>query len=271
MGGKNAGRDAANAANKKVDEAIAELQAQFGETQGTFQPFVDVASQGLAGITQGASLGGLGDRLSEIFGSGALDPLIAERTRATQGQLAAGGLTRSGTAVQEIAGIPQELGLAIEQLLTGRQQDLTNLGFTATQNVGQLGAAKSAGVATGLTQQGQNTSSGILAFAKAKAAGIGSAFNLASSFAFSDPRLKTNVVQVSTLGDLGVYQWDWIEGAKGTSIESQPTLGFMADEVEKKYPAFSGELLTWKGIFYGPLLEHLKDKFHIQETEPAFA
>ena len=267
MGGKNSGARAASAANKKVEEAIAELQSQFSQTQGTFQPFVDVASQGLAGNVQAASVGGLGERLGEIFGSGALDPLIAERTRAAQGQLAAGGLTRSGTAVQEIAGIPQELGFAIEQLLAGRQEGLTNLGFTATQNVGQLGAAKAGGVAANLTQQGQNTSSGILADAQARAAGIGQAVNLASTFAFSDPRLKTNVEKIAAIGDLDVFQWDWIEGTKGTSIATQPTIGFMADEVERKYPDFVGELLTWKGIFYGPLLDHLKEKFHIEETE----
>ena len=271
FGGGDAGASAAGAANSRIDLGIDELRKQFGQAQESFQPFIDAGLQGLQGQVQGSTVGGLGDILGQIFSGGALQPLINERTRAAQGQLAAGGLTRSGTGLETIAAIPQDIGLAIEQMLSGRQGSLAQGGFTGVQNVAQLGANQAQGIAGSFGQQGENISSGILADAQAKAAGIGNLVNLASTFAFSDPRLKTNVEKISDIGDLGVYQWDWIEGAKGTSIEGQPTIGFIADEVEQTYPEFVGELASWKGIFYGPLLDHLKDIFHITETKPQAA
>jgi len=272
--GRKAAGAAAGAANTAINRGISEIRNQFSNTSESFQPFLDAGLGGLQQQQQASTLGGLGDRLADIFGSGALDPLIAERTRAAQGQLAAGGLTRSGTAVQEIAGIPQELGFAIEQLLAGRQGDLANTGFTATQNLAQIGSANAANIGNLEANKGANTSSGILAGAQASASGLGQLGNIfsslltsgrggASSFAFSDPRLKTNVVRVASLGELGVYQWDWIPEAKGTSIANQPTLGFMADEVEEKYPEYLGEFMTWKGIHYGPLLDHIEDELLI--------
>lgn len=259
----SAGGRAASAANAGIDKGIRELQSQFDQSAGTFQPFIDAGLGGLQGQVQGSTIGGFGERLAEIFSGGALDPLVAERTRAAQGQLAAGGLTRSGTGLETIAGIPQELGLMLEQLLSGRQGQLAQGGFTGVQNVAQLGAQKAQGISGGFTQQGQNTSSGILADAQAKAANTATAIKLASTaaMAFSDPRLKENVEQIAEIGNLGVYQWDWIEGAKGTSIENQPTIGFMADEVEEKYPEFVGEIASWKAIYYTPLLNELRDKY----------
>ena len=42
---------------------------------------------------------------------------------------------------------------------------------------------------------------------------------------------------------LKLYQWDYIEGVKdftiqGRKIGDMPEIGFMADEVKKKYPAY---------------------------------
>lgn len=262
-GGSSAGSRAAAAANAGIDKGISELQAQFSQSQEAFQPFIDAGANAFAGVQQGSTAGGLGERLAEIFGGGALNPLIDERTRAAQGQLTAGGLTRSGTALEQISAIPQDIGLAIENLLFGRQSGISDQGFAGVQNVAALGADKARGVSGGFTQQGQNTSSGILADAQARAAQSAQVVKLATTaaMAFSDPRLKVNVEQISSIGDLGVYQWDWIHGAKGTSIASQPTVGFMADEVEEKYPEFVGEIATWKAIYYGPLLDVLRDKF----------
>ncbi|PCJ24091.1 MAG: hypothetical protein COA96_10120 [SAR86 cluster bacterium] len=271
FGGSNAGASAAGAANRGIGQGIDELRNQFNATRQSFQPFIDVGQQALGGVQQASTVGGLGERLGAIFGGGALDPLIDERTRAAQGQLASTGLSRSGTALETIAGIPQELGLMIEQLLAGREQQLSGQGFQAVRDVGQFGANTAQGIAGSRTQQGQNISSGILADAQSDAAGFGNLINLASTaaFSFSDPRLKTNIVQVSSIGDVGVYQWDWIEAAKGTSIVDQPTVGFMADEVQEKYPEFVGELAGWMGIFYGPLLDKLEETFHINTREYA--
>jgi hypothetical protein len=262
---KSAGRRAGEAANLKIDEGLDFIKEQFGETKESFQPFIDAGLQGLEGVQQGSTIGGFGDRLDEIFNSGALDGLIDQRTRGAQSQLAAGGLTRSGTGVQEIAGIPQELAFALEQQLTGRQSGLANQGFGAISNIGNLGAGQAGAIGGLLGQQGQNTSSGIITDAQSSAAFGGQILGLGSKLAFSDPRLKKNVERIADLGNLGVYQWDWIDGAKGTSIEGQPTIGFMADEVGEKYPEYVGEVATWKAINYGPLVELLREKYKVEE------
>ncbi len=257
------GAEAAAAANTKIDLGIDELRNQFAQSQQAFQPFIDVGLQGLQGQAQGSTVQGLGDILGQIFNGGALQPLIDERTRAAQGQLAAGGLTRSGTALETISAIPQDIGLAIEQMLAGRQGQLAQGGFTGVQNVAQLGAGTAQGIAGSRTQQGENLSSGILADAQAKAAGISNAIKIASTaaMAFSDPRLKTNVMKVSEIGNLDVFEWDWIPETKGTAVESQPTLGFMATQIEEKYPEFVGVIDGFKAVMYGPLLDKLQEKY----------
>jgi len=128
--------------------------------------------------------------------------------------------------------------LQLEQLLQSRQGGLADLGFNAAQVLGNFGSNSASQINSNLAQQGQNTSSGILGKAQAQAGFANSALGLAGSalLAFSDPRLKVNVMKVSEIKDLGVYQWDWHPMLDGLSVANTPTLGFMADEVAEKYP-----------------------------------
>ncbi len=122
MGGKkNAGSRAASAANEANQLGIDELRRQFDlsreDLQGVqeqFQPFVEAGTGALGDLQQGATAGGLEERLAQIFSGESFGALRDERTRAIQGQLGAGGLTRSGTAIESAANIPTELGFAIE-------------------------------------------------------------------------------------------------------------------------------------------------------------
>ena len=95
-----------------------------------------------------------GSRLDSVIGGGAFNGLVGERSRAMQGQLSAGGLTRSGTAMQSMAEIPEELALELEQIGFGRESGITQM------------------IAQMLGQQGQNTATGILGSAEAEAGGI---------------------------------------------------------------------------------------------------
>jgi hypothetical protein len=238
MGGgkKSAGRRGANEANKMAQLGIDKLD-----------PFAQAGAGQLDGLTEGATIGGLDARLAEIFNSDTFSALIGDRTRGVQGQLAAGGLTRSGAGMESIANVGSELGLQLEQLLTGRSQGLAGQGLQAA-----------GGVADMLTQQGQNTASGIVTDAQSKAAGLGGVAKLASGIFFSDERLKTNIVHIGDIGKLPLYEWDWIPQAEGTIIVDCPRVGFMAGEVQEIYPHLVGEAAGWKFVDYTAVLGELQ-------------
>jgi hypothetical protein len=270
MGGsskKDAPVDAARLANEQAQRGLAEIRRRFKDTKEVVDPFLQAGLGGLRSVQDSATLGGLGSMLGDIFNSGELDPLVEERTRAAQGQLAAGGLTRSGTALETIAGIPQELGLQIEQLLQGRQSGLADLGFNSAQLIGNFGSNAASQISSNLAQQGQNTASGGLGKAQAQAGFTNSLLGLAGTgmLAFSDPRLKVNVMKVSEIRDLGVYQWDWHPMLEGLSVANTPTLGFMADEVAEKYPGYSKEVCGFKCVAYGPLIDMLEHKIEAEQ------
>lgn len=236
---KNAGSRAATAQNQFLEQALAGIQ-----------PFQQAGAAQLPALTAGATQQGLESSLQSILGGDAFGSLVGERQSALQGQLAAGGLTRSGTALQKAAAIPTDLAFQIENMLSGRQQGL------AQQGLGAAGA--SAGI---FGQQGENVSAGILSDAQAQAAGLSQLGNIGSSLFFSDPRLKINTEKVSDIGDLSVYQWDWIPEAEGTVIWNNNTVGFMADEVKEKYPDRVEEVNGWMMIDYHGLCNDLRGKY----------
>lgn len=241
------GAPAASAANRFSRQAIEELRAQFA-------PFGEAGAAALPSVVQASTAGGLAERLKEILETDIFGSLVEEQARSVEGQLSAGGLTRSGTALAEASSIPTDIALKIEALLAGRSQDLA---FGAQG----AGAQTSANVASLLGQQGQNISSGILTDAQARAAGGQNLVNVATTAAgifFSDPALKENIEIVSTIGDLDLCQWDWIPETKGTMIEKYGTLGFMADEVKEKYPQHVSDFCGFMVIDYPSLLDELE-------------
>ena len=258
---KNAPVRAAEIANQGAQQGIDELRRQFDVTQANIQPFVDAGAGALPLVQEGTTAEGLDARLGRIFDTDIFGSLVDERERAARGQLAAGGLTRSGTALEEIANIPTQLGLALEDLLTGRATGLAGSGQNAAAGLGALGAQNSGSIANLFEQQGQNTASGILGKAQAQSAGLGQVLKLASGIFFSDPRLKENVESIGAIGNLTLVQWDWKDFCKDTIIEDCYTIGFMADEVEAKYPHHVGEFGGWKALNYPALLDELETKY----------
>lgn len=246
------GGQAAGQANVLSQQAIEEIRQQQ-------LPFAEAGALALPEVLQGITPEGLSARLEEILGGDVFETLRGERTRAVEGQLAAGGLTRSGTAIEAAAQIPTDIALGLESLLTGRATDLA---FGAQG----AGAAASANIANLLTQQGQNIASGIITDAQARAAGGQNLVNLATTaagifFGASDPALKENIEQISHIGDLPLYEWDWIPETKGTIIEKMPTIGFMAPEVKEKYPHHVGEFGGFMVLNYPALLDELEAEY----------
>lgn len=165
-----------------------------GGLEGRINQFGELEGRALQGVEQGANIQGFDQRLGDIFGSQNFQNLRDERTRALQGQLAAGGLTRSGTALREIANVPTQLGFDIENQQFGRQQGLAQLAggqFNTGLNQ-QINLQTNlenfrrglAGQLSGIQQQtGQNEASGILTGRQAQAAGIGNLASLAGGIA----------------------------------------------------------------------------------------
>lgn len=291
-GGAEAGaieaRGAADAAiiqQQFNQQAIDELARQFGITQEQIQPFISAGTGALPGVIEGTTVSGLDERLRRIFNTDIFGELVGERERGVRGQLAAGGLTRSGTAIQEAANIPTDIGLAIENLLAGRSANLAGTGLNAALGVGSLGAGTSGGISNLLAASGQAGGAGVFRGAEAKAGGIlidaqaraagqQNLLNLAGAFGgaaveaggvaplitgfFSDVRLKENIEQIGVIGDLSLYQWDWCDFTKDTIINLCPTLGFLSKEVKENYPEFVFEFGSFEGIDYVGLLNELK-------------
>lgn len=237
---KNAGSDAAAAANQYTQLGIDELR-----------PFLEAGKGQLDALEQGATAGGLDARLAEILNTDTFGALQGERTRAVQGQLSAGGLTRSGAGLEAIANVPTELALQLENMLTGRSSTLTNQGLDAGRSVANL-----------FGTQGENVSSGIITDAETRASGFSSALSLGSSIFFSDERLKENVVQISDIDGLAVVEWDWVEQANGTIVGDSPNVGFLAQDVRDKFPEFVGEYGGFLFVDYGNLMAKLQSNLN---------
>lgn len=249
MGGgkKNAGQRAATAANQQTQLGIDQLD-----------PFATAGREQLGGLAEGATIGGLDERLADIFNSGTFGSLVGDRTRGVQGQLAAGGLTRSGAGLESIANVGSELGLQLEQLLTGRSQGLASQG---------LGAAS--GIANLFGQKGQDQSSGILADQQARASFGGNIAQLGAGIFFSDERLKENIVEIGRIGDLGLYEWDWKDFTAGTVIADCPNLGFIAQEVQELHPDYVAEESGWLFVDYMGLKDKLQSDLDAKIKEDA--
>lgn len=179
--GSSSGEDAARKFKEEAEKAIKDINSQFQDTKGNLQPSIDLGLGQLPALQQGTTAQGLDERLATIFGSDNFQNLRDERTRALQGQLGAGGLTRSGTALQEIADVPTQLGFALEELLTGRSRGLASSGQNAAVNLGQFGANAQNSIAGLRTGIGLNNSSGFLADRQSEAAGRQNLLDLGGS------------------------------------------------------------------------------------------
>ncbi len=274
--GDDSGARAAQEANRFSQQGIDELRRQFELTQANVDPFIQAGLGQLGALEEGTTAEGFGARLARIFSGGALDPLIEERTRAAQGQLAAGGLTRSGTALQEISAIPQDIGLAIESLLTGRSANLAGRGQSAALGLGQIGGASAANIASLFAGQGANIIGGaqqdaqsrsgsfgdVLGFLGSAAGGIGAAGGFGKFF--SDRNLKENVEPIGKIGPLTLYQWDWIPETKDMIINIFPTMGFVADEVKQHFPKFVKEICGFDCVDYRGVLDQIESELVLE-------
>ena len=283
---KNPGRDAANEIQAGNTSAIGGLNASLGTTEEQLSPFLDVGAPALDQLVQSSTPQGLDQRFSDIFNSDVAGGLIDRRRQIVQNQLSAGGLNRSGTALDEISRIPVDIGMQIESLLAGRSAGLAGIGQSAALNLGQF-RQNNAGLVSNLTAGiGNANSQGRLLDSQVKKERVQNVVNaasfgisqtggggqgggggggsnlaglagLAGQF-FSDHRLKRNVKKVGDFKDLSVFAWDWIESAKGTIIEKCANIGFMSTQVRELYPEYISTYCGYDVIDYHSLLNKLE-------------
>lgn len=243
------------------------------------------ASQGLAGfqqdVVQGSRFegpGGLDARVNQIlesesFANLGIDQVEADALRKVQSQAGAAGLRRSGGALRDISNVSSEfalkraaVGLGIENQQFGRQSgnfnqaiNQRNLLENRRTNLGvRLGAldqdtaqARQTSILDedarerAETQQIQDTLIKVLPQLIPAAA------------AASDPRLKTNKKVIGKFHKLKVYTWNWIKELKGTGIENNPTIGFMANEVLDIFPEFVHKINGFYAVDYPGVINKL--------------
>lgn len=169
--GNDEGRDAAEQIAIANQRAQTQIEEKFKETQAAFEPFITAGTEGLERFQQGATPQGLDEQLGQIFGGDLFQQLAGERRREVQGQLGAAGLTRSGTALQEVGRIPSDIGLQLSELLSGKNQFLSGQGFGATTGLENARLGVGSNISNLITNTGQARSSGILTDAQSQAAG----------------------------------------------------------------------------------------------------
>jgi len=133
----------------------ADIGRQRGLTEAGFAPFIEAGTGALQDVQRGTTVAGLDQRIAEILGTETFQGLRQQRTEDVRGQLAAGGLSRSGLGLEEIANISPDLAFQIENQLFGRARDLSRTGFTGVERRGAQGAQLTlgqAGLETGLTE-----------------------------------------------------------------------------------------------------------------------
>ena len=278
----SSGRRQAIKGARDVQQALGEQETILRKEvlpafQGALQPFIDqtVDTQALRDIS---SPGAFRSRLDSI--RGLIDPVIQERLRAVQGQVAASGLRRSGGGLRAIADVPAEVLLGLESELfdrefggetAGTRLDLADLGRRGNlANIFASGTSKILGrIGRGRVESGEALRTGRLQGAQARAAAQGNILSFlgdiggglfpaaaqAGSFGalFSDERLKTNVERLGDVDGLPLYSWDWIEDAPEL-VKACPRVGFMAREVLEQHPEAVDEFCGYLVVNYGELL-----------------
>lgn len=169
IGGSSA-KKAAQAQAAQQAAALAENRRQFNITQENLAPFLGAGQGAIPGLIQGSTIGGLDERLGQVFEGQGFQNLLQDRTRAAQSGLAAGGLTRSGAGVRGIADVSTGLGLELEGLLTGRLGNLAGIGQNAAVAQGGFGQNFAQSQGQFLSSLGQTQAQGILGQGQADAA-----------------------------------------------------------------------------------------------------
>ena len=255
------GQDAADLIAQGNKKAIGELRRSFGDSETALTPFIEGGHEAFQNVQNASTPQGLDRLLRSIMSTKEFGGLVDESQRRSEDALTSAGLFRSGAAADEAARIPRELALAIENMLTGRNQQTATEGKNTSINLENFRSNLGSNIANIHKETGQARSSGFLTDVQADAQRDEDSQNnrlLVASMFFSDPSLKSNIEEIGSIGGLSIYQWDWDEDLKDTCIAQCDNMGFMADEVKVKYPEHVENVCGFDVINYPALLDELE-------------
>lgn len=251
-----ANQDPSQIAGQQLD--ILRQQAQPGEQRAVNSTLDRLFSQGRLGTTGGANIVGrlaesqnqadLGRQITAFDFARGIQGDATNRAGALGGlseQLAQGGFGRTlgafdfaGKRAQDRFGVAQQL---FDNQNTSRQlnlnQALQSLGgvqgldgqslqnFQAALNAAIARSNASVGAASNLTNLAGQGNPLLDA-----AVGLGSA-----ALGASDVRLKTNLQKLAD-GEFPIYMWDWTDEAHELGVGDHPTVGVLAQDVQKIRP-----------------------------------
>lgn len=162
--GKNASKKADNAQLALQQQALAQQQGQFQQTQANFQPYLSSGGAALQSIMGLLGLNGNDPQqaaIAQLKGSPGFTSQYDTGVDTVLQNAAATGGVRGGNAQNSLAQFGSGL---LAQVI---QQQLSNLGGLSAQGVGaansigNFGQANSSAVTNNLFQQGQTKASGI--------------------------------------------------------------------------------------------------------------
>jgi hypothetical protein len=192
------------------------------------------------------------------MGGAGFQPIVQQRENRIRDILASQGLTRSGAGLQELAAVPLDTALDIEQMLTSRGQSLAGQGQTSGQGLAQLGQAGSTNIQQLLAQQGQAAAGGALGAAQAQAQGSQNVASLVGTVAslFSDKRMKKKIERIGTINGVTIYNFEPNE--LGEKMGMTMTKGVIADELQKTHPHLVKEADGYLKVDYEGTLKVLE-------------
>jgi hypothetical protein len=169
-------------------------------------------------------------------GKEAAEESIARRAAAT------GGL-RSGATIGDLTGLSAQLEQRAFSEYTGGLGGLAQLQTRPEE------------ISRGMSSIAETMASGQIAGAQAQQQGAGNLASLGMTalMAFSDRRLKKDIEKVGEAKGLPWYKWVWNKEAENLGLNGEG-YGFMADEVESKYPEHVEKSDGYTVVDYGSLL-----------------
>lgn len=239
-----------------VKPELFEQHRQFEVMRRNLQPYVDMGPGSLAQLRGADTAGGLDARLGEIFGTDAFRRLSDERTRAVKHQLNQAGMLRSDAALRELANVPLEIGLGLEEQLFNRSAGLAGNAQNAAAGLGAAGV-----------QYGQAMGEQMRADRVMREQKQAEKVNQMATFAalmFSDKRLKANVRAIGRLGPLNWYRWDWVPGAPNSG-EGEGE-GVIAQEVMALFPEYVHPIGHFLAVDYAGLMAAVRQRAPLVEV-----
>jgi hypothetical protein len=243
FGGGDAADDAGKAQAASSAEAIAEQRRQFDITQKNLQPFISAGTsaldeqQALLGLNGASAQKQAFSRFNDSPGQAFLrergERALLQNASAIGGL--GGGNVRSALQEQGIGFAQQQYNQQMAQLA-----GLSGTGNNTANQLGVIGANTANAIGQNLQAGGAARASGILGEQQANAAMTNNMIQMGMAY-FSDDRLKTNIAKIGKhYSGLGWYRWEWNEEGQRLA-GSEPPEGFIAQEVQKLYPAAVGE------------------------------